>query len=398
MKLVISGGWGYGNIGDEAIAAATIHLVNRYFGEVERIYTAYDTENFMLNHNVDSIPSVHSLIDKKEIELSDLPDMLAHSDNYGLSLFKNLFDKSTVFIMSGGGYFHEKWKSQFLARLYEIEMAKQKGAKVVVIGQSIGPVFSDEAKKSLTEALSKVDYLSVRDESSYSLISNLGLATKCHRSPDLALVIADTYDVEQKKDGNYTISLMPASYTSYVSNSDRKPHNALLEKIKKRVSITSIKYEFALKKMITRLLKEENVRVNIVLSTVWGWDRDFADKIVSNTKGNRAEIIECRTYKELCSALASGDVTVSTKMHPLIISASFGKPLIGISYNYKVDDFMTLIGMHDQCLRIDAVSANDLLNLLKNEKDNPHVPDVSAMKEKVYNSFCEVLSLTRNYE
>lgn len=49
-KIVVSGGWGYGNLGDEIIAKCTIDLLNRSFPELEKRYTGYDVENFRETH------------------------------------------------------------------------------------------------------------------------------------------------------------------------------------------------------------------------------------------------------------------------------------------------------------------------------------------------------------
>lgn len=389
MRVVVSGGWSYGNIGDEAIAAATIFLIKKYLCNAEVIYTSYNPNNFYENHEIEAIKSVHAYIEKCSI--FDFENIFANTNKYGLTEFEEMFDENTLFIMSGGGYFHEQWKSQFVSRLLEIEIAKKRGAKVVLVGQSIGPFYSSRSKQLLIKALNKVDFLSVRDESSELMLSQLSLPITIHRSPDLAIIMSDVLQDENKSLNENIINIMPASFTSYVGMNSRES-NKYIEKIKKRLSPAGIRYRREFQKVVNVLSQREEYSVRIVLSTSWEWDKTFARKIAKRNASNKVEICESSDVYELCSLLMNGRITISTKMHPLIISTSYGLPTIGISYNYKVDDFMKLIDNEKNCFRIDKIDAKKIVGIIDRESVEMQY-DCSKLKEDVYKTFMQIANL-----
>lgn len=386
MKIVVTGGWSYGNIGDEAIAAATIHLIDRYFPSVPVQYMAYDPADFYTNHNIRAVPSLHARLEKESP--AELERMLAAPDAPVLAEYRDLMDGDTVFIMSGGGYFHQNWISQFYTRLLEIRVAKACGAKVALIGQSIGPVFPGKGRELLRQTLDLCDYLCVRDVSTVELLESLGLSVPVAYAPDLAMVICDAITPAEKP-VQRIISIMPAAYSAYVSNQRRKPRNKWMEKFKKHLSPAGKNYPRQLQKLLQGLVKRENVKIRFVLSTTWAWDRKLAESLADTLPANRYEIRFCKTCRELCESLSEGSLTISTKMHPLIVSTSYGIDSIGISYNYKVDDFMTLIGNAHSCFRIDRVRADEMLAQVEKKLDSS--VDPSEHKQAVYDSFAALV-------
>lgn len=382
MKIVVSGGWSYGNIGDEAIAAATIHLIRRYFPGASVKYTAYDPEDFYQNHGIHAAPSLHARLEKESP--AELERMLATLDDPALAEYRSMMDADTVFIMSGGGYFHQNWLPQFYTRLLEIEVAKKCGARVALIGQSIGPVFSGKGRQLLRQTLNLCDYLCVRDVSTTELLGSLDLSVPVAYAPDLAMVICDAIGPAQKP-AQRIISIMPAAYSAYVSNQRKKPKNKWVEKVKKHLLPAGRNYPRQLRKLLRGLLEDEKVKIRFVLSTTWAWDRKLAEALAAELPAHRCEIRFCKTCRELCDSLSGGSLTISTKMHPLIISASYGIGTIGISYNYKVDDFMALINSEDSCFHIDKVRAEDILARVKTRQGS--TLDPSKYQQAVYDSF-----------
>lgn len=386
MKVIVSGGWSYGNIGDEAIAASTIYLINKYFHNEEIVYTAFDVKSFRDNHGIDSIESVHAVLGNISALSTHLNDIIEFPTKYGLSNFTSLLDSDSIFVMSGGGYFHEQWSSQFFARIAEIEIAKRCGAKVIVIGQSIGPVISYKGREILRTALNKVDYLAVRDKSSLQLLESLHLIKEVKYIPDLAIIISDIVKKENSLKKKRSISIMPASYTSYVGMLSRKK-NPLVEKIIKRMSPNSHRYMKMWKAYLEYVIRETDYDINIVLSTIWKWDFNFASKLIIGLDPERVRLKVCSNYCDLCDELSKGILTISTKMHPLIISTSYGIPTIGISYNYKIDDFLYSIDNSNNCFCIDHVNAPSIVGATNDLLAKNNAVKCEELKKIVYDTF-----------
>lgn len=387
MKILVSGGWSYGNIGDEAIAAATIQLVARYFPGCPVTYTAYDPQDFARNHGIAAQPSLHSVLGPLNGDKAALEKLLRCPGDPRLQSFNRLVDADTVLIMSGGGYFHEHWTSQFYARLLEIRLAKRAGAKVALVGQSIGPVYSDAGRRLLEKALNMCDYISVRDTSTQALLGQLKLQIPVHVSPDVALITRDIFPACPKQ-ALPVVNVMPAAFSSYVPNTQRRAPNKWVQKLKKRLSPAGIRYARQFKKLVKALALSPDCKLQFVLSTTWRWDREFVDSLVKGIPADSYIIHSCETFDALCTQLSAGDAIISTKMHPLIVSASYGSIPLGISYNYKVDDFMALIGCTDQCFANHRLSANRILQTLREKWGAP--PDVTDRMAQVYAGFASL--------
>ena len=53
------------------------------------------------------------------------------------------------------------------------------------------------------------------------------------------------------------------------------------------------------------------------------------------------------TYDDLLSAIAQTDIVVASRFHGIIISLLMGRPVIGLSYNQKMDELMANMGLGD---------------------------------------------------
>lgn len=375
MKIVVSGGWSYGNIGDEAIATATAWLLDKTFPQWEKVYTAFDPKDFRACHASEALPSVHACLSRFPEPSLDADKVCADPEHYGLGDFVASLDEDTLFLMSGGGYFTENWHSQFVARLAELRLASARGAKVALIGQSIGPVYSEAGRAALKQALLLCDFLSVRDESTQRLLKELGLES--HLAPDVANVMGDILPARERQNA---VTVMPAAYSPYMAADERKKQNKLLQKFQKRLSPGGIRYKRQMRLLMELLAKDYPLR--FVMSTRWDWDKKFTSHVCSRLKPEQYTVVDCATTEELCGELSAGGFLVSTKMHPIIISTSYGIGAIGISYNFKVSDYMASLGASHRCFRIDRVNARKMAAIVKDGMGK--TVDSEALKARVY--------------
>ena len=65
MKIVLTGGWGYGNLGDDAILSSTFSLLKEVYPDAEFYVLTYDIEDSLEHNNegVKLLRSTHSYID-----------------------------------------------------------------------------------------------------------------------------------------------------------------------------------------------------------------------------------------------------------------------------------------------------------------------------------------------
>lgn len=362
MKVVLSGGWSYGNIGDEAIARCTIYLIKKFFPKYGLKIYSYNPQNFYYHHNMKSSESVHKKVDQCGIDsLIKIEEVLREPKAFHLDEFAESLDESTLFIMAGGGYFNDRWKHQFIARILEIEIAKHKKSKIAIIGQSIGPVTSAVNRRYFKTAMNACDYINVRDKDTFNLIREFLPDKNVILGIDTAIIISDTYVLgkEQKKP---VINVMAGGYSKYTAIQGDFIQNRFFNKLISRITLKYYVYSFKMKKIIKLLHLQHEYKIRFVMSTNWYFDLNFTNKIAKNLPHKDYEIIVNPKINELCRYLSEGQVMISSKMHPLIISASYNIQSIAISYNFKIDNFMEAIGCQDCCYRNDRLATANLVN------------------------------------
>ena len=382
MKFIISGGWSYGNIGDEAIAAATIHLFENTFPDGECVYTSYAPEDFRKNHPGKTVvPSVHKLMEAEEQRFENICRDSSLMEDPLLSGYRSLFSGDCVYVMSGGGYFKESWHSQYLARLIEISVAKQMGAKVVLIGQTMGPFYTQKARQEIGHLLNTCDYLSVRDETTREHLQRLGVRKPVYVNTDVAIVVSDVFPKKEKQE-KLIVNFMPANYVAYSGVHTKRIKNKLLRKIKNKLSLKRLLYIKFCRDVARLLIERYNAEIHFVPSTNWSWDIKFVNRVAATLPSKAYKISQDLDVRSLCEELSKGNLVISTKMHPLIVSASYLVPGIAVSYDYKIDGFMKRIGCSFACLNIDKLTPGSAEKALKIYEETVSNPDfVSTIRE-----------------
>lgn len=385
MKIVLSGGWSYGNIGDEAIAKSTVHLLEKYFPEAELILYSYDQDNFYYHHNRASLQSIHKIVDSQHIDSLDiLPLIMENSSKYGMDEFEKHMDENTLFIMGGGGYFNTRWNTMFISRIIEIELAHKNGAKIALIGQSIGPIDSNHSEV-FTSALRKCDYINVRDADTENFIKSLLPDTEIYRGADTAIIISDVYEKDIKRKEN-VVSVMAAGYSTYVPIEGNKIQSRFFNKLLGRLTLKYYIYEYKLMRIIKELVEEDQAFICFTMSTDWDFDIAFTKRITKRLKKENYEIIKNPTVDTLCEKLMESPRILSSKMHPIIISASYGVEGVAISYNFKIDNFMASLDSSESCYRNDKLNKEQIVEKLKNKTRSSEyfISNVEKAKKSVY--------------
>ena len=401
-RIVVSGGWSYGNMGDEVIARCTVELLNRTFPDVEKIYTSFDVQDYQNVHNIPAVESVHAIFDRMNYGLSDIALCVSNPEEYHIKEFAELFQENTLFIMSGGGYFDGRWLSQFAARIVEIEVAKKYGARVAILGQSIGPLVSSQECELLRNAIELCDFINVRDYESRELLSGLvpGKAISC--TSDIAITISDFIQTEREKEErkcNFIVQI----YSDYVENSTNgKDRNTSWGKIMKRVLLRQYRYDFAWIRLLQGASKKAGYQCDIVLNVHQTGKignhhfEKYARKLVKMSQCEEIRILNCETVEEFCETLAGAEAIVSCKMHPLIISSSFGVRTYALSQHYKIDAFMKWIGRDAYCYRNLGFNPKTILNQIQNENSDLQKntnEQISLRKQEVYQMFDVLYSM-----
>lgn len=356
MKFLLSGAWGYGNIGDDAILEATLSLIKKVDPNADITCVTYDityTSQAELNLDNPLVPSMHRVLSGTEgfwfmttkdhavscYEWSRIPRCIFQrfvkplcqkgsvcldkiKTRGGYERLEQLFKDADVFLMSGGGYFNT-WPEQFDARIKELELAHRYNCKVVLFGQSIGP-FTDSQKQILKKTIFPTDVFCVRDPESVQEIELLGF--KSALAPDLAM--GPSHKVAIQKG---LLTVCPAEI---------RPEQ-----------------EEVLSLQIAKLVENYGYHVRLIL-TRW-IDPDVAsmhriDKRLKSLGVSNVEMVYPKTYPEMIRAIEGSEWMLSRGLHAMILAWRAGTRVFALTKSRKVDGFLQAINSSEnQCQEID---------------------------------------------
>lgn len=328
MNIVISGGWGYGNQGDDAILNSSIELLLiKYPGCSIKVLT-YDflDSSVHARGNVSLHYSAHRLIDLGSSELLyrkiernygflskvrlKLLFTLAESQFWlqyalrspRLQELEELIKGADLFLMSGGGYFNEKWISKTRSNLAELAFAKKHGIPYYILGPTIG-TFSPKLSGEIRKYFSAAQKISVRDENSYAEVIKYKAAASL--IPDIAL---STWRAgEQRKDG----STLGVIFTN--------PESGLLGMVTEALRML----------MVAR----PSLKIRLFISRRWKTDFENAMRLQASllAVGVPSEIILASAYDNLEEGLAACDLVISENLHGLILASRNLVPVVAIN-------------------------------------------------------------------
>ncbi|MFN8657579.1 MAG: polysaccharide pyruvyl transferase CsaB [Candidatus Obscuribacterales bacterium] len=191
-KVVVSGYYGFENLGDEAILEELTNELKRLRKPEEIVVLSANPERTAQKFGVRSIPR------------GKIPTLL------------ETLKQADIFVSGGGGLFQNtKTIGSILFYGMQIIAAKAAGAKVMIYAQGLGPLRGILATQLTREFFKYADEITVRDDVSAGLIDEWKL--KCKRTADPVWLLEETAlpaalaDKLQDKEKSVGLSLRPSA-------------------------------------------------------------------------------------------------------------------------------------------------------------------------------------------
>lgn len=324
-SIVICGAYGRGNAGDDAILEAivqemreldplrTITVMSRRPRETRVVYRTNAVYTF----------NVFSVLRK--------------------------FRRAALYINGGGSLMQDVTSTRSLwYYCYTLRAAKKRGCKVMMYGCGIGPINRAANRRMAAKTIdASVDRITLRDDNSRTLLSEMGVV-----HPDIC-VSADP-----------TIILTPA------------PHeivNLALEKCGIDPDGSYIGFGLRNWKGLDDALPEIAAAADYAyekhgLTPVFVPIEFPSDLMPAERVG---ALLHCpwhavrirQPIETTIGILARMKTVVGIRLHSLMFSAGQGVPVVGMSYDIKVDGFLKYIGSRT-CLQLSSVRADELCRLI----------------------------------
>ncbi len=334
MRVLLSGYYGFGNLGDEALLEVIVKQLRKRF-------PAWDVE--VLSASPEQTTALLGVAATPRWNMSDVREAIRRAD----------------VVLSGGGGLLQSSTSLRSVVYYAgiLREAVRLKRKTMIFAQSIGPL--DSLGKFVVRSLCKgVMRATVRDGRSKVLLRQLLPSTPVEQTADpVFLYDLGVEEVDLAREG--------LDRTPYAVFSVRK--------------VSALKEGIAmLARVADRLAEKHGVRVAF-LPLGGASDAEVSTTIIRACKSAPMLLPEC-TLERAAAIIRGARVVVGMRLHALILAARFGVPFLAIPYDPKVASLLDDLDYPLPSLWIpgngapDTVTSDGLVDRLMSQRD-----DLSAL-------------------
>lgn len=317
-KVVLSGYFGFNNLGDEAVLYSMVRGIRKELGE--------DTDITVLSNSPDATAKW------LEVKAVNRWQPLA-----ALSALRSC----DVLVSGGGSLLQDVTGAKSLYYyLGVIGLAKMLGKKVMIFAQGMGPLMRNSSRRSAARMLNMADVITVRDVASRHLLREIGVSRPVTITADPVLVLG-TDDVP----GGFAVTgvSLPENYILVCPR--RWRDDAYLAELVKALAQLQRQGR---KVVLFPFHQPEDTAVC----------RDIAAKLPTG-----AIVLErSMTMEDTISVFDGAELVIGLRLHSLIFAAVAGTPMVGISYDPKVDAFLKRVNQ-PCCGAAEELSAEALVDI-----------------------------------
>jgi len=305
MRALVSGYYGFDNAGDEAILAGLVEGFRAAEPAVELTVLSGNPEATRAEHGVAAAPR-------------------------GFSSARARLRETDLFISGGGGLIQDatSWRSP-LYYLGLIWLARRAGVPIACLGQSVGPVRRRWVRGLARRGFNRARVLAVRDRRSAEMVRSLGVSREIHVTGDLALLLpppgpADCERAWRKAALAATGEPTAAIAVRRLPQEDRGRGREIGQ-----AAVAACRAA-ELRPVLVPMQRPQDV--------------ELAEQVARAM--HVGEVVHAPlTARETLALIGGFDLVIAMRLHALIMAAVCGRPLVGISYDPKVDGLMGELGL-----------------------------------------------------
>lgn len=262
---------------------------------------------------------------------------------------RRLAQTSPVLIVGGGSIFHSVFRSQRLAKVVAATRRAHPKTLIGAIGVSLGP-FEVEAEFNACRAvLDQLDFVAVRDERSWDILTQFGLSLPSVRAMDIALLLPELLSELLPEQVVSVEQSVVTAASPRVGVALRQGHTAPAMMAALATSLNAL--QAANDAVVVDLLNFSDV--DEAASRQLQQHLMAADRVMLHPYTDRPAQMYQR-IRECCLVLAS-------RLHAAVISYGVGTPFGVLAYHQKCIDFAQEVGLDaDWVMRVDALEAQGL--------------------------------------
>lgn len=360
MRVVLSGYFGFDNVGDEAILFSIIRALRNANPSIEITVLSNNPSETAATYGVDTV---------NRWNLGEVRSALKSADG----------------LISGGGSLMQDATSWKTIPYYSaiIKVAQMLGVPVFVYAQGMGPINGAFGKWLVKKVFNKCAAITVRDEGSLALLREIGVRLPVTIVPDpvvglggstfssdwldewLQTLPKEETEVVDEEDGSTSLRI---SYPSYVTVSVRDWPS-------------SVDYKRKVAEALDRLADAGS---HILFIPMHGeHDVKASNDVVALMKHDAVVAPGNLSIEEKIAVIGGSQLLIGQRLHSLIFAAIEYIPFIALSYDPKIDAFSDIV-MQPVVGHVekDDWSSNDLASLAFDILDN-YAEKVSSLRTLV---------------
>lgn len=335
-NYIICGNYGANNIGDEAILEGLLYVLKQYDSAAKFVVMSGNPEETKNTHGVEAVKF--------------FPSGFRSLLNFAtISATLKAYKQSDTFVLGGGGLFTDHSSIQAVWIWFvQTVIAKIYNKKIVMIGQSVGPLNSLIAKFMTKMVFSWAASISVRDDASKKILFDIGVTSEIQVKSDLAMNLGEIYKeiILQKKSGD----------------SEQKRYSIINLKYLDR---TNNVYEEYVVKLIEYLINQDSQEVYLKpFGAGRISDEEYLNKLIVqyDLDKNKVHVHTDYSLQGTIKLIANAEFVLGMRLHSLILSRVCKVPFIGLNYHDKVKNYFKDTS---KILEIDEITYEKLLNCYK---------------------------------
>lgn len=320
-KIVLSGYYGFNNLGDEALLSAISQGLAALCPELELVVLSHRPELTVGQHQVRSVNRWSLPAVVRELKTADL------LISGGGSLFQDVTGNKSL-------YYY----------LAIVELARWLGVPTLIYGQGFGPVLRPYNRRLVAAVLNRVNYITVRDSQSAQDLRQLGIG-----KPPLEVVVDPVL-------GHQPGEAERAAGFQLLTRLGWQPGKPTLG-----LSLRpwpGLEQDWPALVTLTRHWLDQGGQI-VLLPMQYPDDWQVLERLQQDVQGP-VWLPPAYSLSEAVGVHAWLDLVCGMRLHALIFGALWSKPLLGISYDPKVERFISDVGQV-MLGRSGMLSANQLV-------------------------------------
>lgn len=310
-SVLLSGYYGFGNAGDEAI-------LNSVYEDI-----------MALGRNT----AVDVLISHPERNRGRYDFRMI--DRFSLLKMMKAVRRCDVLISGGGSLLQDSTSTKSLIYYTSVmNLAKRRGKKLVMYANGIGPVHRKENRERVRKAVEKADLITLRDNRSAEELKSMGVAGKeihVTADPVFAYKGADLYREEVHAQQLLDEAGLPG-YKEFVGVSVRE--------------WTSLApgFEEKIAELCDHICESSGLEIVFIIMQA-PRDREISERIRRSMKNDSFTVEYSRDVDRIMGITGSARFMLCMRLHTLIFAAHMGVPTLGLVYDPKVSEYLSMLGL-----------------------------------------------------